>query len=83
MRNNWVVGIVVLVCLALLNACQGDAYNAGESILSEEDRIKVKSDTFGVTSKQLLLNCPTPDDIIKISMLVMIKYLLYTLVIQR
>ena len=50
MRNNWVVGVVVLVCLALLNACQGDAYNAGESILSEEDRIKVKSDTFGVTS---------------------------------
>ena len=24
-------------------------------------------DTFGTTSKQLLLNCPTPDDIIKIS----------------
>ena len=24
-------------------------------------------DTFGVASKQLLLNCPTPDDIIKIS----------------
>ena len=28
---------------------------------------KLFCDTFGVTSKQLLLNCPTPDDIIKIS----------------
>ena len=50
MRNNWVVGIMFFVCLALLNACQGDTHNAGESILSEEDRIKVKSDTFGVVS---------------------------------
>ena len=28
---------------------------------------KLFCDTFGTTSKQLLLNCPTPDDIIKIS----------------
>lgn len=28
---------------------------------------KLFCDTFGVTSKQLLLTCPTPDDIIKIS----------------
>lgn len=28
---------------------------------------KLFCDTFGVTSKQLLLNCPTPDDIINIS----------------
>lgn len=28
---------------------------------------KLFCDTFGATSKQLLLNCPTPDDIIKIS----------------
>lgn len=28
---------------------------------------KLFCNTFGVTSKQLLLNCPTPDDIIKIS----------------
>lgn len=28
---------------------------------------KLFCDTFGVTSKQLLLNCPIPDDIIKIS----------------
>lgn len=28
---------------------------------------KLFCDTFGITSKQLLLNCPTPDDIIKIS----------------
>ena len=28
---------------------------------------KIFCDTFGTTSKQLLLNCPTPDDIIKIS----------------
>lgn len=28
---------------------------------------KIFCDTFGVTSKQLLLNCPTPDDILKVS----------------
>lgn len=28
---------------------------------------KLFCDTFGTTSKQLLINCPTPDDIIKIS----------------
>ena len=28
---------------------------------------KLFCDTFGATSKQILLNCPTPDDIIKIS----------------
>lgn len=28
---------------------------------------KLFCDTFGITSKQLLLNCPTPDDIINIS----------------
>lgn len=28
---------------------------------------KLFCDTFGTTSKQLLLNCPTPDDILKIS----------------
>ena len=50
MRNNWVVGIVVLTCLSLFSSCNGDTHSAGESILSEEDRIKVKSDTFGVVS---------------------------------
>ena len=50
MRNNWVVGIVVLTCLSLFSSCNGDTNSAGESILSEEDRIKVKSDTFGVVS---------------------------------
>ena len=28
---------------------------------------KLFCDTFGTTSKQILLNCPTPDDVIKIS----------------
>lgn len=50
MRNNWVVGIMALVCLALFNGCNGNTHGAGESILSEGDRINVKSDTFGVVS---------------------------------
>lgn len=50
MRNNWVFGIGVLVGLFCLNSCTGDRNSTGESILSDEDRIQVKADTFGVTS---------------------------------
>ena len=42
--------MMVLVCLSFLNSCNGDTHSAGNSILSEEDRIKVKSDTFNVAS---------------------------------
>lgn len=49
MRNSWVFGIVLVILLCLCN-CTGDRQSTGESILSEEDRIQVKSDTFGVVS---------------------------------
>lgn len=50
MKNSWVFGIVVLTCLLCLYSCTEDRPSTGESILSEEDRIRVKSDTFGVAS---------------------------------
>lgn len=50
MRNNWVFVLTALVCLIGFYSCKDDVANAGESILSEEDKITVKSDTFGVVS---------------------------------
>lgn len=49
MRNNWVFGIVLVSLLCWCN-CSGDRHSTGESILSEEDKIQVKADTFGVAS---------------------------------
>lgn len=49
MRNNWVLGIVLVSLLCWCN-CSGDRHSTGESILSEEDKIQVKADTFGVAS---------------------------------
>lgn len=50
MRNNWAFAIAILAYLACFCNCTGDNSSTGGSILSEEDRIKVKSDTFGVAS---------------------------------
>ena len=50
MRNNWLLGIVMLAQFLCFCNCAGDDSSTGGSILTEEDRIKVKSDTFGVTS---------------------------------
>ena len=63
MRNNWVSGIIVLISIFCFYGCNGSSLNAGESILSEEDKINVKSDTFNVASA--LASCEaislTPD----------------------
>lgn len=50
MRNNWVLGFVFSAFLLCLYSCKNDSMNAGESILSDEDKITVKSDTFAVAS---------------------------------
>jgi hypothetical protein len=50
MRNNWAFAIAILAYLVCFCNCTGDNSSTGGSILSEEDRIKVKSDTFGVAS---------------------------------
>lgn len=50
MRNNWGLSILFSIGLLCLYGCNHNSMSAGESILSDEDKITVKSDTFAVSS---------------------------------
>ncbi len=49
MKRNYII-YIVLFCIAFLSSCVDNAQNAGESALNQEDDIRVKSDTFLVSS---------------------------------
>lgn len=63
MRNNWIAIIIVLISICTFYSCKDNVANAGESTLSQQDEIRVKSDTFDVVS--MLDSCAaislTPD----------------------
>lgn len=50
MRSNLIINIILSIVVLCLFGCGSNSINAGESILSDEDKILVKSDTFGVVS---------------------------------
>ena len=50
MRSNLIINIILSIVVLGLFGCGSNSINAGESILSDEDKILVKSDTFGVVS---------------------------------
>lgn len=50
MRNNWLAIIILLISTCIFYSCKDNVANVGESTLSQEDEIRVKSDTFDVVS---------------------------------
>lgn len=50
MKSSNITFILFFICFSVLSGCKNDVLNAGASALEQEDEIRVKSDTFSVTS---------------------------------